>query len=191
MDEQITEEERDLNGAIALVALGEVTPLVIENIRDAAQNAFGEEVTIIETNGEREESGEVRQLAATDVIKRLFPFRHGFERVLGVTDTDLSHPGVNHVFGFADPESRVSVISLHRLCTKGAAPGRIAGRAAKTAIHELGHTYGLGHCTEHRCVMFLSFNITDTDYKEREFCRKCRKGLTPNLKIDRESESAG
>ena len=174
MDEQISREERNLNGAIALVALGQVDSLVIENIRDAAQAAFGEEVTIIEARGEREVPGDVQQLAATDVIKRLFPFRHGFARVLGVTDTDLSHPGVNHVFGFADPESRVSVISLHRLCTKGAAPGRIAGRAVKTAIHELGHTYGLGHCSAHRCVMFLSFNLADTDYKEREFCRKCR-----------------
>lgn len=174
MDEQISREERKTNGTIALVSLGEVSPSVMENIRDAAQTAFGEEVTIIEGRGEKTECTGARQLPATEVIKGLFNFRLGFERVLGVTDSDLSHPGVNHVFGFADPESRVSVISLFRLCTKGAAHERIAGRAVKTAIHELGHTYGLGHCSTHRCVMFLSFNLADTDYKEREFCRKCR-----------------
>jgi archaemetzincin len=181
MDEQVFQEERSMNGAIALVSLGRVSPSIIENIRDAAETAFGEEITIIEERSKREEFGGVQRSAASDVIKRLYPFRIEFERVLGVTNTDLSHPGVNHVFGFADPESRVSVISLYRFCTKGAAPGKIAGRAVKTAIHELGHTYGLSHCTEHRCVMFLSFNLTDTDYKKREFCSKCRDEIYSRL----------
>jgi archaemetzincin len=170
-----------MNEAIAVVSLGGVSEGVLDNIRDAARSAFGEEVTIIEESSDRTEFGGARQSAASDVIKRLFPFRMSFERVLGVTNTDLSHPGVNHVFGLADPESRVSVISLSRFRTKGAVPGKIAGRAVKTAIHELGHTYGLSHCSEHRCVMFFSFNLSDTDYKDREFCKKCRDEIYSRL----------
>lgn len=170
-----------MNDAIALVSIGGISEWVIGSIRDAARTAFGEEVTVIEEKGDWPDQGGDRQSAASDVIRRLFPFRMSFERVLGVTNTDLSYPGVNHVFGLADPESRVSVISLSRFRTKGAVPVKIAGRAVKTAIHELGHTYGLSHCTDHRCVMFFSFNLADTDYKGHEFCRKCRDRIYSRL----------
>ncbi|MEJ2697559.1 MAG: archaemetzincin [Candidatus Sulfobium sp.] len=171
-----------MNEAIALVSLGEIGEGILDNIRDAARTTFGAEVTIIEETGGRTESGGALQSAASDVIRHLFPFRSAFGRVLGVTNTDLSHPGVNHVFGFADPESRVSVMSLFRFRTQGAMPGKVAGRAVKTAVHELGHTYGLSHCTKHKCVMFFSFNLSDTDYKGREFCKKCREEIDSRIK---------
>ena len=177
-----------MDDEIALVSLGGISAGVLDNIRDAARSTFGEEVTLIEEGAEQTDLGGARQSTASDVIKRLFPFRRTFERVLGVTNTDLSHPGVNHVFGFADPESRVSVISLFRLCTKGAVPEKIAGRAVKTAIHELGHTYGLSHCREHRCVMFFSFNLSDTDYKGSEFCKKCREEIYSRLENQSQKE---
>jgi len=181
------------NGTIALVSLGEVNGWVLDSIGDAAHAAFGKEIRIIGESPETRGFGGSRQTAASDVIKLLFPFRMSFGRVLGVTNVDLSYPGVNHVFGLADPESRVSVISLFRLCTRGAVPGKIAGRAVKTAVHEIGHTYGLGHCTDHRCVMFFSFNLADTDYKGREFCKKCREEIYSliNDQIQTEKEVAG
>jgi archaemetzincin len=55
---------------------------------------------------------------------------------------------------------------------------KIARRASKTAIHELGHSYGLVHCRDHKCVMFFSFNLSDTDYKESRFCKKCWQELS-------------
>jgi len=171
-----------MNGTTGLVQFGGVSADILDNIRDAVRTAFGGEVTIIGESCDGMAFDEGRQHAASDVIKSLLPFRVAFERVLGITNTDLSHPGVNHVFGLADPESGVSVISLFRFCTKGAVPEKIAGRAVKTAIHELGHTYGLSHCTDHRCVMFFSFNLSDTDYKGSEFCRQCSEKIYSRLR---------
>lgn len=171
-----------MNGAIGLVQLGGAGEGILDNIRDAVRTAFGGDVAIIGESSGGMTFDEGRQYAASDVIQRLLPFRMSFERVLGVTNTDLSYPGVNHVFGLADPESGVSVISLFRFCTKGTVAEKIAGRAVKTAIHELGHTYGLGHCTEHRCVMFFSFNLSDTDYKGSEFCKKCSEKIYSRIK---------
>ncbi|MDA8088075.1 MAG: hypothetical protein M0Z75_15430, partial [Nitrospiraceae bacterium] len=71
--------------------------------------------------------------------------------------------------------------SLYHLGRKGEAPAKVARRASKTAIHELGHSYGLPHCRDHRCVMFFSFNLTDTDYKDSGFCKKCGKELSMRL----------
>ena len=47
-------------------------------------------------------------------------------------------------------------------------------RAVKEAVHELGHTYGLGHCPDARCVMHFSNSLRDTDFKSHRFCGACR-----------------
>ena len=50
-------------------------------------------------------------------------------------------------------------------------------RAVKEAVHELGHTCGLGHCRNPRCVMFFSNTLHDTDVKGPGFCTACRDKL--------------
>lgn len=50
-------------------------------------------------------------------------------------------------------------------------------RVLTEAVHELGHTYGLGHCKNLRCVMFFSNSLVDTDRKGPEFCPDCKKQL--------------
>src|SRR5512136_1284452 len=52
-------------------------------------------------------------------------------------------------------------------------------RAVKEAVHELGHTCGLGHCRDPKCVMFFPNALYDTDVKGPGFCAACR------LKVDR------
>jgi archaemetzincin len=43
-------------------------------------------------------------------------------------------------------------------------------------VHELGHTVGLPHCSDSRCVMHFSNCLEDTDQKGTSFCRRCRQG---------------
>jgi archaemetzincin len=50
-------------------------------------------------------------------------------------------------------------------------------RVTKEAVHELGHTYGLVHCPNRRCVMAFSNSLHDTDVKSLEFCPICRERL--------------
>jgi archaemetzincin len=47
-------------------------------------------------------------------------------------------------------------------------------RTVKEAIHELGHTGGLEHCPDPRCVMYFSNTLADTDHKDYQFCARCR-----------------
>ncbi len=168
-------------GAIALVPAEGVNIWVVDIVKIALQGAFCEDVSVIALpEGEwpramLEEKGQVR---ASGLIKQLEPLRLAFDRVLGVVSTGLSHPGVNHVFGLTEPETRVSVMSLCHLGRRGEALIKMARRASKTAIHELGHSYGLRHCGDHKCVMFFSFNLSDTDYKESRFCKKCGEELS-------------
>lgn len=98
------------------------------------------------------------------------------KRVLGVTDHDLYAEGLNFVFGLAESPGRAAVISLARLRqTDNWAQQR--ARAVKEAVHELGHTFGLNHCSDPGCVMHFSNTLADTDRKGREFCPSCRARL--------------
>ena len=98
------------------------------------------------------------------------------KRVLGVTDRDLYAEGLNFVFGLAESPGRAAVISLTRLRQSDDA-ARQRARVVKEAVHELGHTFGLDHCSDPRCVMYFSNTLADTDRKGREFCPSCRAQL--------------
>lgn len=101
--------------------------------------------------------------------------------VLGVIDHDLYVPSLNFVFGEADLSAHVAVISLTRLRQEfyGLAPNAeiFHRRALTEAVHEIGHTYGLRHCSDPHCVMFFSNSLADTDRKGYRFCSKCRTQL--------------
>jgi len=100
-------------------------------------------------------------------------------RILGVVDHDLYVPELNFVFGLAS--GAVAVIALARL-RQGfygllEDPSLFQKRALTEAVHELGHTYGLPHCGNRRCVMFFSNTLQDTDRKNSTFCRQCQEQL--------------
>ena len=48
-------------------------------------------------------------------------------------------------------------------------------RLVKEAAHEFGHTFGLRHCADWRCVMSSSHAVERLDVKGAEFCAACRK----------------
>jgi archaemetzincin len=99
------------------------------------------------------------------------------DRVLGVTQVDLYVPQLNFVFGEAMCPGKTAIISLFRLRPEfyghPANPELFAERCVKEAVHEIGHTLGLKHCQDSRCVMFFSNSILDTDRKRKTFCGKC------------------
>jgi len=102
-----------------------------------------------------------------------------YEKILGIVDHDLFIPELNFVFGEAS--QKAAVISLTRLRqTFYQLPEDrtlFHQRVLTEAIHELGHTYGLGHCKNSRCVMFFSNSLMDTDRKGSEFCPPCQSKL--------------
>lgn len=115
-----------------------------------------------------------RQYHSTPILRQLARVKpHDAERLLGITDVDLYVPELNFVFGEADADRGVAVVSLARLHTDGAdqrARAVFLKRAATEAIHELGHTYHLDHCTDPRCVMWFSNTLADSDRKGLAFC---------------------
>jgi archaemetzincin len=104
------------------------------------------------------------------------PREEAFGRVLGVTNHDLYTNNLNFIFGLADAREKSAVISLFRL-RMGVDEATFHSRAVKEAVHELGHTRGLSHCRNPRCVMHFSNSLEDTDCKKTEWCESCDRKL--------------
>jgi archaemetzincin len=102
-------------------------------------------------------------------------------RILGVTEGDLAIPTLTFIFGQAQLDGRVAVVSLARLRQEFyGLPGDDAvlhERVVKEVLHELGHTFGLTHCADPKCVMSLATHIGLVDNKETRYCAACADQL--------------
>lgn len=98
-------------------------------------------------------------------------------RLLGVTGLDLFMPVLTFVFGEAQLRGRAAVVSTCRLSPEfyGLHADRelTQERLEKEAVHELGHTHGLLHCADNRCVMRSSTYVEELDSKDVGFCTRC------------------
>ena len=119
------------------------------------------------------------QCHSTAILQRLERSADPDARVLGVTGCDLYVPVLTFVFGEAQLDGNCAVVSTARLHEEfygmPASQSLMRERLVKEAIHELGHTFGLRHCADWRCVMTSSHAVERLDVKGAEFCRACRK----------------
>lgn len=112
-------------------------------------------------------------------------------RLLGITTEDLFIPMLSFVFGHAQVNGMAAVISLARLHQEfyhlPENRSLFLHRVIKEAVHELGHTFGLVHCSEAQCAMSLSNTIQQVDKKSAELCSNCSLVLQEKMKIIRTS----
>ncbi len=176
-------KERDFKMGIVLVAVGDVDPKVIQLLNEDLNKVFGKQVSVSKGMPEPHYAFNKNrnQYLSTMILNALMNEKEytTFEKVLGIVNHDLYVPELNFVFGEASQSA--AVISLTRLrqefYTLPQDQSLFYKRALTEAVHELGHTYGLGHCENPRCVMFFSNSLIDTDKKGFEFCSKCKNNL--------------
>jgi len=123
-----------------------------------------------------------RQYLAAPFIEALADLPDdAYLRLLGITDVDFFTTGLNFIFGQAIIGGRECLISLARLRPSFYGQQDDAAlfqeRVIKEAVHELGHTFGLSHCGDTRCVMMFSNSLSDTDRKSSSFCDACRSSI--------------
>jgi archaemetzincin len=165
---------------ILLVAVGDIDRNVMDWLKNDLNKIFNKQVFIRKGMPEPEYAYHKKrnQYLSTAILNAIMEQKKviSYEKTLGIVDHDLFVPELNFVFGQASPKA--AVISLTRLRqTFYRLPedqNLFRQRVLTEAAHELGHTFGLGHCGNPQCVMFFSNRLMDTDRKGSKFCPSCQ-----------------
>jgi archaemetzincin len=111
----------------------------------------------------------------------------GVDYLMALTSVDLYSSTLNFVFGEAELNGKVAVVSYHRLDGKLLNQGGkqlFLDRLTKEIVHEFGHVAGLRHCRNPACVMAFSNHVLDTDRKSKMFCHNCLQAYERFLVVE-------
>ncbi len=174
---------------IDLVPLGSVDPDLIRRLQKTIARHFPFPVQILGAKPLPPHTYHVvrGQYLSTGLLEYLLQEdRDNSFRILGITAVDLYIPIFTFVFGEAQLDGKAALISLYRPAGEdtGLRPSRtlLIERLTKLGVHELGHTFGLGHCRQAHCLMQFSPNLARLDQNKLEFCPYCRVLLQDALK---------
>jgi archaemetzincin len=172
----------DSSAHLDLIPMGKVDPLAASVIAANLQTVVGLNTRILKACPEPEYSFSPRrgQYDAGKILADLTSISDGAKFRLGVVHVDIYTPILTFVFGESQLGGKAALISLFRIHDRD--PALIYDRAAKIAIHELGHLLGIVHCRAPDCLMDFSQNVEKLDALPLRFCDACEYEATRRLK---------
>ena len=164
-----------------LVPLGPVDPNILREVKKAISHYLPLPVRILDPKPLPDHTYHLmrQQYHSTGLLEYLLEEDPDDSfRILAFTSVDLYIPIFTFVFGEAQLDGKAAIISLFRPggWDSGLRPSHktLIQRLTKLGLHELGHTFGLGHCRQPHCLMAFSPNLEKLDQKNLEFCSYCQ-----------------
>jgi archaemetzincin len=165
---------------LQLLPIGTVDRSLLEWLRQAISDKFRVPAVILSHTLDPSfaRHAERQQYHSSELLAAMGNYVNGNTwRLVGVTSLDLYIPILTFVFGEAQLTGNRAVVSYHRLRQEfyglPADLDLVANRLLIEAVHETGHTLGLTHCYDYRCVMAASHAVEWIDIKDSGFCETC------------------
>jgi len=174
--------QQNQNAQLDLIPFGSLDPMAVSIIGANIQAVLGLYTDIREPRAKPEFAFmPVRnQFDASKILKSLADETDGAPLKLGLIQSDLSIPILTYVYGESQLGGKAAVISLHRLFDIDRQI--VYQRAAKIAVHEVGHLLGLEHCWEAGCLMRFSKQLEQLDRLPLRFCTSCEYEIERRIK---------
>jgi archaemetzincin len=175
--------------SVGVVPLGEVPDITLQVIAEHITGCFKLSTHILPLFELPENALDGRRLQynAAIIIETFESIDFGSQdKIIAVLNQDLFIPIFTHVFGEARQGGKCGLVSLYRLAknSDGSIPPEslIHERAAKVALHELGHLLDLLHCEHKKCIMHFSGAIDEVDDMLMNLCEYCSIYLRDKLR---------
>lgn len=168
-------------GRITVEALGRVDHGTLAAVARALRAAYPLPTAVAERrrrlgdHGYRPRRGQYDANVQLDRLYERAP--NGLGCVVALTEAGIYVPGFNFLYGLSYVGGHAALVSLDALRADGAGIALVRERAAKIAVHEAGHAFGLEHCREPRCVMRYSDRLERLDHERARFRPLCRRRL--------------
>ena len=124
----------------------------------------------------------INRYDAGQLINYLSGINNGYKFIVGITSKDICTKKDNYpnwgVFGLGTLDNTGCVISTFRM-RNNVPSSKLLTRTEKVVLHEIGHNYGLNHCTsEYPCFMKdANGTIKEVDEEPMDLCKPCRSKI--------------
>lgn len=171
--------------SVAIQPLGQVDGAILEEVQAGISSLYDVQVKLLSP----------KELPADAYYKprqryraeKLLDFllslpQNGADKIIGVTEQDISTTKGGHedwgIFGLGLVGGRVCVVSSFRLRKGPKGTEFFNARLVKVVNHELGHAFGLDHCSSANCLMEdAAGSIQTVDRETGDLCPACRAKL--------------
>ena len=170
--------------SITLISFGTFEKELLEKTAEAVIEEFHIPVILREGHLDVSEfyDSARRQYNGNNLLKRIDLLKAKDSlKSIGIFSVDLFIPILTFIFGQAFLGGQSGIVSVYRLNNERygmySDQSLLLSRLKKVVIHELGHSFGLIHCLNSKCVMRSTTYVEDIDQKEQHLCSACRSGL--------------
>ncbi|MBL8150908.1 MAG: archaemetzincin family Zn-dependent metalloprotease [Blastocatellia bacterium] len=163
---------------LLLISIHHLENYLLDSLKTELENFFDMKITLKKDPQDLSHyfNPQRQQYNATKLLAHFKKSYSKHPKILLITNQDIYSQGLTYVFGQAEVDGKIAIISTARLQST-----HLLERALKEAIHEIGHLLSLEHCMNRFCVMQLSKNTQNVDRKPARFCANCSQILAEKL----------